>query len=483
MLLPFHHVYSSPPALPPPLPNATTADEEQSKQAAPETDDTDTLLKGINQFMDSKDPETENLSPQGTSSTQADSFIDFGNNKLPALENENPAKKPDIEVPTPTVNLPNKQQKLPIQDSEPISKPIITEPAKELPSLPAPSPAVTSPTTNNSPLPQNKPVNNTEPVADDKMANPTLNTPVQQNIEPASSTTDKPIISSTPSKNTPPMNTGIPEIKAPIDAILPQTTNSKQKSYTGEEQAKPTTSTPIPVPVFVQDQRPIENVGKDLPPKKIDTKQDVQKEKPNKSQKNINLPNNKKDLSTTKKENAVNTTPVILSQEAIKFIKDETQVLLLPNDDVVLGVLTEEARLEQMDMYAFFKVFKQLFDKENRTRQRQLIDNFINSYDLKTIRPIVPDHLMQTAFESVKANNLFILRTFVNNYQILQKRGEDNYTLLHEAAESGNYYMAKFLIMRGININAVDDQYKTALDIAEEENNNVSCIIRKAQGR
>ncbi|WP_341747330.1 ankyrin repeat domain-containing protein [Candidatus Tisiphia endosymbiont of Dascillus cervinus] len=67
----------------------------------------------------------------------------------------------------------------------------------------------------------------------------------------------------------------------------------------------------------------------------------------------------------------------------------------------------------------------------------------------------------------------------MDNYPIIQRRGNDNYTLLHEAAETNNYYIAKLLIMRGINIKATNYHCRTALDISDEQNNNVGCLIMK----
>ena len=50
----------------------------------------------------------------------------------------------------------------------------------------------------------------------------------------------------------------------------------------------------------------------------------------------------------SKQDNNVNNET---SELVTKFVKDETQMLLLPDDDIVLVKLTEQATLEQMDMY------------------------------------------------------------------------------------------------------------------------------------
>jgi len=78
----------------------------------------------------------------------------------------------------------------------------------------------------------------------------------------------------------------------------------------------------------------------------------------------------------------------VLSPEEIKekiknkrFISNESQVLLLPDDDVVLGRLTEEARLTQMDFRTYSKLFWKEYYRLSREKQRQVIEEFIDNYD------------------------------------------------------------------------------------------------------
>lgn len=537
-------VYSSPPALPPPLPKAKDIDQSDKTPV----DDPDALLKGINQFMDSRESDTENpTKPHSNSTNQADSFIDFNNDKLPSLEGDNPDTKSNIETPNLSTDLPKQQESAPtnIVDTQKIQPAKIPEPAvpsTQLPSLPTPSsgnivpPEVTPPgsiapsevktpdnivppevTTPNNIVPSTTPDNivlpevkapdnihnpkiqeqnsvkddvllptkestiNKKPI--DEIVIPNLDIPLQENKKP-SFTPVVPHVDITKPESSAPVDLGNTETKTPVETTLPKVLDTDKIKQTKEDQLKPATSTPIPV--FVQEPTPVEPIKKDTTSKEPEKNKNVQEEKitPNELQKKINTPNSKKDLNVIDKNNPVAPSS-IPSPEVVKFAKDETQMVLLPNDDVVLGVLTDDARLEQMDMYKFIKIAKQSYDRKKQVAKRHLIENFINSYynTLRPVKPIAPENLMDITFESVKKNNLFALRTFVDNYQVLQRRGENNYTLLHEAAESGNYYIAKFLIIRGININAVDYQHRTALDIAKEENNNVSCVIKKTIGR
>lgn len=170
-----------------------------------------------------------------------------------------------------------------------------------------------------------------------------------------------------------------------------------------------------------------------------------------------------------------------MSEELTQFINNETQMLLLPNDDIVLGNLTDEAKIEQQDMSSFINEFKQVYDRDKRKNQRQKIDNFIKNYssNFRTLY-IMPCNVMNMAFDTIRKNDLSSLRGLLDNYPILQRKGEGNNTLLHIAAEQNNYYIAKFLLIRGIHVNPLNDECKTALDIVRREcNGNIACLIKK----
>lgn len=494
MFLSISNVYSAPPALPPPLPGMTNTGQSDKTTI----DDPDDVLQEINKFMESKESGTNDPIENNDATNQADSFIDFGNSKLPLLEDTRPVVESTIEVPD-ISDLPKPQESstaevINTQDIQPVKPP---PPLVPLPPLQTPvSETIKLPEVK---VPDNIQISNPqkqnletisvsppakEPVDRDEIVIPTLDLPPQKSEEPAlTPVVQMPVDTTKPVDNSP-SDSGGTERTPLIKNMLPKVLDIGRTKGIEDGNSKPPALTPLPV--FVQEQTPIEPVEKEVTSTKVDKSNKAQEDKilPAKEQKSINLKNNKKDVKITIKENIANIAPEIPSPEVIKFLQNETQVLLLPNDDVVLGVLTDNAKLEQMDMYKFIKIAKQVYDRKSQAKQRHVIEEFIGTY-YRDLKPIihVPENIIDIAFESVRKNDLFVLRTFVNNYQILQRRGENNYTLLHEAAESDNYYMAKFLIMRGININAVDDQYRTALNIAEDENNNVSCIIRKAQGR
>ncbi len=65
----------------------------------------------------------------------------------------------------------------------------------------------------------------------------------------------------------------------------------------------------------------------------------------------------------------------------LKFVNNEAQVLILPNDDIVLGVLVDEAKLEQMDFRSYIDKFWENYNKLKREPRRLEIERFVENYD------------------------------------------------------------------------------------------------------
>jgi ankyrin repeat protein len=72
----------------------------------------------------------------------------------------------------------------------------------------------------------------------------------------------------------------------------------------------------------------------------------------------------------------------------------------------------------------------------------------------------------------------------MNNFPLLQATDSNGNTLLHLAATDNNYQLVKFLIMRGVNLTALNNNVETALTISEMENNQaISNILKQAGAR
>ncbi len=439
-------VYSDPPPLPPSLPKLENSINSQNINSLPNSSQ---------QSVDSKkDSDNEN--------SDVDSFIDLGNNKLPNL-GKNPIedlkldelKLPDLKKDNISPSLlddgKNPTQKIssPVPESsviEPqINKPILVDdslkPQVTVPIVPVLLPATIAPNKEQE-SDIDKPINNIEEDIDTA-------TPLQKEnfIAPQTSIPNAlPIMSEKNTKS---------EIKA--SPII-----SKPPLIGDEKLEKPKAQTLVPVFVKPNEfNKDIEKKDNDLVKEEATEKTLI-----------------KQDSST----NTVNSEEK--SSELTTFIQNEVQMLLLPNDDMVLGKLTEEAKLEQMDIYSFIQMFKKIYDSQNREKQKIIIDNFIDNYDSDFhINHYVPaNNVIYEAFDAVKKDNLFALRALLDNYPIIQRRKDDQNTLLDEAIKANHYYIAKFLIIRGININALDSNCRTALEISATLNDNINCLIKKALG-
>ena len=189
-------------------------------------------------------------------------------------------------------------------------------------------------------------------------------------------------------------------------------------------------------------------------------------------------------VTIQKQDNNVNET----SELVTKFVKDETQMLLLPDDDIVLGRLTEQATLEQMDMYAYIGLFQKKEEWIANAERRKVVESFIKyDNDINKKEDIYANlsycSAVDNAFRAVDRNNLFGLRTLLDVYPILQEKSRSGETLLTAAIYNDNYYLAKFLVIRGIKISALNDECQCPSDAALAQGNyNIACMLIKAKG-
>ncbi|WP_017443263.1 ankyrin repeat domain-containing protein [Rickettsia gravesii] len=190
-------------------------------------------------------------------------------------------------------------------------------------------------------------------------------------------------------------------------------------------------------------------------------------------------------VTIQKQDNNVNNET---SELVTKFVKDETQMLLLPDDDIVLGKLTEQATLEQMDMYAYIELFQKKEEWIASAERRKVVESFIKyGNDINKKKDIYANlsycSAVENAFRAVDRNNLFGLRALLDVYPILQDKGRSGETLLTAAIYNDNYYLAKFLVIRGIKISTLNDECQYPLDIALAQGNaNIACMLIKAKG-
>lgn len=172
----------------------------------------------------------------------------------------------------------------------------------------------------------------------------------------------------------------------------------------------------------------------------------------------------------------------------LKFIADEAKVLIISNDDIVLGELTEEATLELMDFSSYVQLFWRDYDRRKRSEGRQVIDDFIENYDdnfNKVKWPLSTDdpyERLNDAFIAISKHDITKFIMILNNYPILGVKDKEQNSVLHQAAYIGNYSAVKLLIMKGIRLNDVNRQDETPLSIAEKYDNPYVAYLLKEAG-
>ena len=168
----------------------------------------------------------------------------------------------------------------------------------------------------------------------------------------------------------------------------------------------------------------------------------------------------------------------------LKFINDEAQVLTLPNDDLVLGELTEEALLDLVNFSTYVTLFWHNYYIIKNEPARQAIDDFIKDYDSKSPLHTKNDisEAFTEAFNAIDRNSVYELINLLENYPILQMTDQNGNSLLHRAVSAENYSAVKFLLMRGIHLSATNSEGDTAMDIADSKNNQSIITLLKAAG-
>ena len=182
--------------------------------------------------------------------------------------------------------------------------------------------------------------------------------------------------------------------------------------------------------------------------------------------------------------------PVPATEEAnpdqTKFVNDEAQVLILPNDEVVLGEVTKESQLDLMDLNSYLKIFWNNYNSIKNEPARQAINNFIENYDANFNKPgasVKSENMdaLSEAFKAVDKNNIYDLINLLDGYPIIQLVDCDGNTLLHKAVYKNNYSAVKFLIMKGIDLSIKNNQGVTALEIAVLQNRpEIETLLRSA---
>ncbi len=182
------------------------------------------------------------------------------------------------------------------------------------------------------------------------------------------------------------------------------------------------------------------------------------------------------------------------------FVEDESIMLQLKDDDVVLGKLTHGAMLDQIDFDNYVKLFWEHFRNPENEKQKLEIDKFLEDYDNKhygsdilpyidedsrgnppTTPPLNEGDLRTQAIEAAQNGDLESLRIWVDNYPLLNVYDEDGNNLLAIAVMNDQYFVAEYLLLKGIEYRNKNAYHETALDIAIKNNSfNIIKLLQNA---
>ncbi|WP_342170078.1 ankyrin repeat domain-containing protein [Rickettsia endosymbiont of Seladonia tumulorum] len=325
-----------------------------------------------------------------------------------------------------------------------------------------------------------------QPTASD-VVTPPVTTPAPVPATPSTPNTPVPTVNQ-PTAPTAPSNTPIPAVQPVVPpATMPTTTDSSAKTDNSKETftadvnspKKQDWNTPLkPVEVLSANQNQGSNNTNAANNSAPANQKQVQPQ-------NTSTPVSSSNVVVKKQDNIVNTE---LTESATKFAKDESQMLLLPDDDIILGKLTEQATLDQMDIYSYIKLFQKKAEWIANADRRKAVESLVKyDNDLNKKKDITATlsycSAIDNSFRAIDRNNLSKLRVLLDVYPILQEKNNKGDTLLTAAVYKDNYYLAKYLVIRGIKISTLNSECQYPLDIAiARGNTNIACMLTKAKG-
>lgn len=155
-----------------------------------------------------------------------------------------------------------------------------------------------------------------------------------------------------------------------------------------------------------------------------------------------------------------------IDRDLMKFIRDESIFIRLKDDNVILGKQTFESELAQMDFNQYATVFKKIKYKELLTKDDKKMENFIAKHYASKGPRISKKQLMELAVDAIEKGNLSDLRILDDNYNLVDLEDVDDSNMLHIATSKDEPRIAKWLVMKGVDINAVNEDYMAPIDIA-----------------
>ncbi|MES2214768.1 MAG: hypothetical protein V4485_01940 [Pseudomonadota bacterium] len=164
-----------------------------------------------------------------------------------------------------------------------------------------------------------------------------------------------------------------------------------------------------------------------------------------------------------------------LTPEHEQFIKNEVVMLLLEDDNTNNAIIAQ--LIDDAEVHEYIRQFWHDYDyyRPNRAAQREEIELFVSGYHDYYLYNSSGDLSKQDAqkqlFESVAQGSVFDVRAIIDNYQLLQSRDDSGNNMLNIASFSGDALMAKFLLLRGVDLYAINYSGDSPRSIAQNTKN------------
>lgn len=179
--------------------------------------------------------------------------------------------------------------------------------------------------------------------------------------------------------------------------------------------------------------------------------------------KKVDLPKAKKIVKIKKKKK--------IDQKLMRFVRDESIFILFKDDDIIEGKLSKRAEFEQMTGLKYLALYHENEKKLAGEKRAKQMEEFIEARSVYANVHLSDSYLKKAMKNEVRKSNLSNLRTLDDNYEIIDMVDDDGNTLLHLATYEDNPSIAKWLIMRGAHLSAVNTQSLTPMDIAGGKRN------------
>lgn len=159
-------------------------------------------------------------------------------------------------------------------------------------------------------------------------------------------------------------------------------------------------------------------------------------------------------------------------KKLLRFIRDESIFILFKDDDVILGKLSDRAKLDQMPLPKYLSLYKENQKEKTGMRRAVQMEKFIKARSYIAHYPIREKELKKSIRKEIRASNLSDLRALDDYYEIIDMDLDDNgNTALHIATYEDNPAIIKWLIMRGAHLDAVNIDAITPKELAGSRRN------------